>query len=171
MRVPVGGMDQNNDPSGKISFVNATATTTTYSYIQFTEAKQYKLTLLCTSNPMSSGTLSSHRMSFFNITSNSVIHDTLVQNTTTQNTSLIFNMQFIFTPTINNAYTFVISPSVQNFNVYPIQEFDLYIEEVFEQSLDTYYFNSGALQSFKFENQSSGNVAINLKNTITEWRI
>jgi hypothetical protein len=61
---------------------------------------------------MSSGTLSSHRMSFFNITSNSVIHDTLVQNTTTQNTSLIFNMQFIFTPTINNAYTFVISPSV-----------------------------------------------------------
>lgn len=60
MRVPVGGMDQNNDTTGNIVFVNATGVTTTYSYIQFNQAKQYKVTLLCSTNPMSSGTLSSH---------------------------------------------------------------------------------------------------------------
>ena len=110
-------------------------------------------------------------MVFFDITSNTTLHDTLTQNTTNQNISMLFNMQFIFTPTIGNGYTFIIAPSVQNFSVYPIQEFDLFIEEVLNPSLDTYYFNSGSLQSFKFENQSSGNVAVNLKNTNTEWRM
>ena len=61
---------------------------------------------------MSSGTLSSHWMVFFDITSNTTLHDTLTQNTTTQNTSMIFNMSFVFTPTIGNSYTFVIAPSV-----------------------------------------------------------
>ena len=110
-------------------------------------------------------------MVFFDITSNTTLHDTLTQNTTNQNISMLFNMQFIFTPTIGNGYTFIIAPSVQNFSVYPIQEFDLFIEEVLNPSLDTYYFNSGLLSTFKFENQSSGNVAINLKNTTTEWRL
>ena len=110
-------------------------------------------------------------MVFFDITSNTTLHDTLTQNTTTQNTSMIFNMSFVFTPTIGNSYTFVIAPSVQNFSVYPIQEFDLFIEEVLNPTQDTYYFNSLSQQSFKFENQQSGSVSINLKNTSSSWRI
>ena len=110
-------------------------------------------------------------MTFFNITANTVIHDTLTQNATTFNQHMIFNMQFIFTPQVGHAYTFIISPSVQNFSVYPIQEFDLVIEEVLNPTLDSYVFDSNSQSTFAFNNLQSGNTAVSLKNSMANWRI
>lgn len=84
---------------------------------------------------------------------------------------MVFTLDFEFISGLNHAYTFVISPASQVYSVYAFASFNLFIEEIVSNPLDTYYFNSGSLQSFKFENQNSGNVAVNLKNTTTEWRM
>ena len=163
-------MNYVNDPASKISFVEALVSpTTSYSYFQFTEAKKYRVKLNMTHGTTTMG-LSSHRLLFFDITANQNICDTIAATNGSTNTPT-WNIEFEFIPTPGNAYTFVIVPSSVVVTSYSLVQFSLTIEEIIQPSLDRYYFNSGSLQSFKFENQSSGNVSVNLKNTVAEWRM
>lgn len=84
---------------------------------------------------------------------------------------MVFTLDFEFISGLNHAYTFVISPAAAVYSVYAFASFNLFIEEIVSNPLDTYYFNSLSQQSFKFENQQSGSVSINLKNTSSSWRI
>lgn len=167
MRVTNGLMSYANQATD-ISFVEATLSPTTYSYWQFNSVKRYRVTVLAQC-AITSNTNASHRLSFFDITSNTVIQDTIQGNVASS--GMVFTMDFEFISGLNNAYTFVITPSAQVYATYAFASFNIFIEEIVSTPLDTYYFNSASLQSFKFENQSAGNVAVNLKNTTTNWRI
>ena len=58
---------------------------------------------------------------------------------------MVFTLDFEFISGLNHAYTFVISPASQVFATYAFASFNLFIEEIISNQLDSYYFNSAAL--------------------------
>ena len=83
----------------------------------------------------------------------------------------MWNIDIEFIPVPGDAHTFAIIPSSIVVTTYSLVQFSLTIEEIVAINNNTVTFNSNTQQQFTFNNLLSGNTAINLSNSLANWRI